>query len=207
MNQSKMNLRAFFNISFKVMKRSLLLFMFFTFSVALAQTNVTRESKVPYEIKFADVTFQLNDVTRYLLSQEVAAISRNSELKKEYLSKLSLVIPSIESIVENANVPADFKYLSIYNKFQKSLSSTVALEQGVFWCLDIEKAKDVDLIIDDRIDERKHLLMATKGAMVCLKRNQVLYENWGKTLFAHIGSKGKMAKETIEGGSVVTYVW
>lgn len=179
-NQLKMNLRAFFNISFKVMKRSLLLFMFFTFSVALAQTNTTRESKVPYEIKFADVTFQLNDVTRYLLSQEVAAISRNSELKKEYLSKLSLVIPSIESIVENANVPGDFKYLSIYNKFQKSLSSTVALEQGVFWCLDIEKAKDVDLIIDDKIDERKHLLMATKGAMVCLKRNQVLYENWEK---------------------------
>lgn len=188
-NQSKMNLRAFFNISFKVMKRSLLLFMFFTFSDVLAQTNATRESKVPYEIKFADVIFQLNDVTRYLLSQEVAAISRNTELKKEYLSKLSLVIPSIESIVENANVPSDFKYLSIYNKFQKSLSSTVALEQGVFWCLDIEKAKDVDLIIDDKIDERKHLLMATKGAMVCLKRNQVLYENWGKTLFAHIASR------------------
>ncbi|WP_255036491.1 LysM peptidoglycan-binding domain-containing protein [Lacihabitans soyangensis] len=171
------------------MKRSLILFMFFTFSVASAQTNATRESKVPYEIKFADVTFQLNDVTRYLMSQEVAAISRNTELKNEYLSKLSLVIPSIESLVENANVPADFKYLSIYNKFQKSLSASVVLEQGVFWCLDIEKAKDVDLIIDDKIDERKHLLMASKGAMVCLKRNQVLYENWGKTLFAHIASR------------------
>ncbi len=163
--------------------------MFFTFSVASAQTNATRESKVPYEIKFADVTFQLNDVTRYLMSQEVAAISRNTELKNEYLSKLSLVIPSIESLVENANVPADFKYLSIYNKFQKSLSASVVLEQGVFWCLDTEKAKDIDLIIDDRIDERKHLLMASKGAMVCLKRNQVLYENWGKTLFAHIASR------------------
>jgi membrane-bound lytic murein transglycosylase D len=171
------------------MKRSLILFMFFTFSLASAQTNAIRESRVPYEIKFADVTFQLNDVTRYLMSQEVAAISRNTELKNEYLSKLSLVIPSIESIVENANVPADFKYLSIYNKFQRSLSASVLLEQGVFWCLDLEKAKDVDLIIDDRVDERKHLLMASKGAMVCLKRNQVLYENWGKTLFAHIASR------------------
>lgn len=163
--------------------------MLFTFSVALAQSNATRESKVPYEIKFADVTFQLNDVTRYLMSQEVAAISKNTELKNEYLSKLSLVIPSIESLVENANIPADFKYLSVYNKFQKSLTASVLLEQGVFWCLDLEKAKDVDLIIDDRIDERKHLLMASKAAVVSLKRNQVLYENWGKTLFAHIASR------------------
>ncbi|HLO43038.1 MAG TPA: LysM peptidoglycan-binding domain-containing protein [Leadbetterella sp.] len=163
--------------------------MFFTFSVASAQTNVSRESKVPYEIKFADVTFQLNDVTRYLMSQEVAAISRNTELKKEYLTKLSLVVPSIESIMDKANVPDDFKYLSIYNKYQKSLSASVVLEQGVFWGLDIEKAKDVDLIVDDKVDERKHLLMASKGAMVCLKRNQVLYENWGKTLFAHLASR------------------
>ncbi len=184
-----MDLRAFFNISFKVMKRSLILFMFFTFSLASAQTNATRESRVPYEIKFADVTFQLNDVTRYLMSQEVAAISRNTELKNEYLGKLSLVIPFIESLVENANIPADFTYLSVYNKFQKSLSASVLLEQGVFWCLDLEKAKDVDLIIDDRVDERKHLLLASKGALVCLRRNQVLYENWGKTLFAHIASR------------------
>ena len=184
-----MNLRAFFNISFKVMKRSLILFMFFTFSLASAQTNATRESRVPYEIKFADVTFQLNDVTRYLMSQEVAAISKNTELKNEYLSKLSLVIPFIESLVENAHIPADFTYLSVYNKFQKSLSASVLLEQGVFWCLDLEKAKDVDLIIDDRVDERKHLLLASKGALVCLRRNQVLYENWGKTLFAHIASR------------------
>jgi membrane-bound lytic murein transglycosylase D len=171
------------------MKRSLILFMFFTFSLASAQTNATRESRVPYEIKFADVTFQLNDVTRYLMSQEVAAISRNTELKNEYLGKLSLVIPFIESLVENANIPADFTYLSVYNKFQKSLSASVLLEQGVFWCLDLEKAKDVDLIIDDRVDERKHLLLASKGALVCLRRNQVLYENWGKTLFAHIASR------------------
>lgn len=184
-----MNLRAFFNISFKVIRRCSILFMFFTFSVASAQTNVSRESKVPYEIKFADVTFQLNDVTRYLMSQEVAAISRNTELKKEYLTKLSLVVPSIESIMDKANVPDDFKYLSIYNKYQKSLSASVVLEQGVFWGLDIEKAKDVDLIVDDKVDERKHLLMASKGAMVCLKRNQVLYENWGKTLFAHLASR------------------
>ena len=171
------------------MKRSCFLFMFFTFSFALAQSNVNRESRVPYEIKFADVTFQLNDVTRYLMSQEVAAISKNTELKKEYLNKFSLILPSIEATIEKANIPKDFMFLSLYNRFQQSLTSSILLENGVFWCMDIDKARDIDLLIDDKVDERKHLLISTKGAMVSLKRSQVLYENWGKTLFSHLASR------------------
>lgn len=184
-----MNLRAFFNISIEVVKRGVFLFSVFTFFNAAAQDAPIRESKVPFEIKFANVTFQLNDVTRYMLSQEILAFSRNTVLKQEYLKKFALVLPSVEPIVEKARVPDDFKYLSIYNKFQKTVSSSVVLEKGVFWGLDIEKAKDVDLIIDDKIDERKHLLLATRGGMVNLKRDQVLYENWGVTLFSHLASR------------------
>ena len=184
-----MNLRAFFNIPQKVWKNVVFVFPIFTFSVGFAQNANFRESKVPYEIKFADVTFQLNDVTRFIMSQEVAAFSKNQETKSEYLKKLSLVLPMVEPIVKKANVPNDFKYLTIYNRFQKSLVSSVLLEQGVYWCLDVDKAKDVDLVIDEKVDERKHLVLASKGAMVCLKRNQVLYENWGTTLFSHIASR------------------
>ena len=184
-----MNLRAFFNIPQKVWKNVVFVFPIFTFSVGFAQNANFRESKVPYEIKFADVTFQLNDVTRFIMSQEVAAFSKNQETKSEYLRKLSLVLPMVEPIVKKANVPNDFKYLTIYNRFQKSLVSSVLLEQGVYWCLDVDKAKDVDLVIDEKVDERKHLVLASKGAMVCLKRNQVLYENWGTTLFSHIASR------------------
>lgn len=184
-----MSLRAFLNIIFEAIKSTVVLFMFFSFSIAQAQSGVNRESKVPYEIKFADVTFQLNDVTRYLMSQEVTAISRNFELKNDYLTKFSLILPSIETALEKANVPSDFKYLSLYNRFQQNLNSSLVLENGVFWCMDIDKARDIDLLIDDKVDERKHLLLASKGAMVYLKRNQLLYENWGKTLFAHIASR------------------
>jgi hypothetical protein len=58
------------------------------------------ERKIPYEIKFGDVTFQLNEVSRYLMSQEVAAINKDAELKKEYLFKLSLYLPLIEPIIK-----------------------------------------------------------------------------------------------------------
>jgi membrane-bound lytic murein transglycosylase D len=184
-----MYLRAFFNISTEVLKIGVFLFSIFTFFNVTAQDADIRESKVPFEIKFADVTFQLNDVTRYMLSQEILALSKNTDLKQQYLKKLALILPSVEPILEKASIPDDFKYLSIYNKFQKTATSSIFLEKGIFWVLDSEKAKDVDLIIDDKIDERKHLLLATRGGVASLKRNQVLHENWGVTLFSHLASR------------------
>jgi len=184
-----MYLRAFFNISTKALKIGVFLFSIFTFFNVTAQDAHVRESKVPFEIKFADVTFQLNDLTRYMLSQEILAFSKNTDLKQQSLKKLALILPSVEPILEKASIPGDFKYLSIYSKYQKAVTSSIVLEKGVFWGLDYEKAKDVDLIIDDKIDERKHLLLATRGGVSSLKRDQVLFENWGVTLFSHLASR------------------
>lgn len=187
--QKDMGLRAFF---YKIIRRGI---FFYVLSAALNLTPSTALSqrlelgRVPYEIKFSDVTFQLNDLSRYLLSQEVAALSKNEEVKYMYLDRLSLVMPIVDPIIKDANVPEDFKYLSIYNKYQQSLSVTSALEEGVYWCMDMAKARDVNLVVNNNIDERKHLVIASQGAVVCLKRNQVLYDNWGTTLFAHLASK------------------
>ncbi len=185
-----MGLRAFF-ISLRGVKEvGFILLSFFTFFQVSAQQNtVERDLKIPYEIKFANVTFQFNEVTRYILTQEIVSLSKNKEQKLENLDKFSTVLSTIEGIMTSANVPSDFRFLSIYNRYQKNTLATQVLEPGVFWCLDIEKAKDVDLFIDDNIDERKHLIMATKGAMVFLKRNQVMYENWATTLYSCLASR------------------
>ena len=98
-------------------------------------------------------------------------------------------MPIVEPILKQQNVPDDFKFLVIYNKYQSSIETTTSLESGIYFCLDKEKGIDVDLLMNNQLDERKHLIAATKGAAICLKRNQVLYRNWGTTLFAHISDK------------------
>jgi len=184
-----MNLRAFFYITHRFKNILIVFFVIFECSDISAQSVRVTERKIPYEIKFGDVTFQLNEVSRYLMSQEVAAINKDAELKKEYLFKLSLYLPLIEPIIKASGVSNDFKYLSIYNKYQKTSSISTFLEPGVFWCMDMTKAQDVDLRVNKEVDERKHLVLSTKAAVICLKRNQVLYDNWGSTLFAHLASR------------------
>lgn len=145
--------------------------------------------RVPYEIKFADVTFQLTDITRYLVQTELNNIQADKKSLRHQLDKFNLFLPVVEPVLKEKAVPEDFKFLMIYNKYQSSIETSTFLENGVYWCLDREKADDVDLIVNDQIDERKHLIAATKGAAICFKRNQVLYRNWASTLFSHIADK------------------
>lgn len=184
-----MNLRAFLYKFNRLAKLHIVFFLVFNDLSTLGQAPKMGGVKAPFEIKFADVTFQLNDVSRFLMSQEIASLMKNTELKKEYLKKLSLILPLVDPLIAKAKVPSDFKFLSIYNKYQKTTVISSFLEPGVFWCMDMSKALDVDLRVNYEVDERKHLILATKGALVCLKRNQVLYENWGTTLFAHLASR------------------
>lgn len=179
-----MDLRAFLHKRFLVF---LFIFMGSTYGHAFNRKNDS--PLVPYEIKFADVTFQLTDVTRYLVQTELKNIQADKNSLRHQLDKFNLFLPVIEPILKEKAVPEDFKFLMIYNKYQSSIETSTFLENGVYWCLDREKADDVDLIVNDQLDERKHLIAATKGAAICFKRNQVLYRNWASTLFSHIADK------------------
>ena len=165
------------------------------FFICLKSTNVsalnqTNENPfVPYEIKFADITFQLTDITRYLVQTELKNIQADKGILHQQLDKFNFFLPVVEPILKLKSVPDDFKFLMTYNKYQTSIETSISLENGVYWCLDREKADEVDLIVNDQFDERKHLIAATKAAVICFNRNQVLYRNWASTLFSHIADK------------------
>lgn len=178
-----MDLRAFLHTQF-------LVFLFIVLGSLDSRAAVDNDSPlVPYEIKFADVTFQLTDVTRYLVQTELKNIQADKSSLRQQLDKFNLFLPVVEPVLKEKVVPDDFKFLMIYNKYQSSIETSTFLENGVYWCLDREKADDVDLIVNDQLDERKHLIAATKGAAICFKRNQVLYRNWASTLFSHLADK------------------
>ncbi|WP_337040914.1 LysM peptidoglycan-binding domain-containing protein [Emticicia sp. 17c] len=144
---------------------------------------------VPSEIKFANVVFQLNDVTRYIVQNEMKNIQSNRQVLLNRLEKVALFFPIVEPILKEKGVPEDFKFLVNYDKYQTSVERIGLSDAGVFWCLDRQKAEEVDLQINTLVDERKHLVVATKGAALCLKRNYVLYNNWGATLYSLLAHK------------------
>ncbi|WP_165372138.1 LysM peptidoglycan-binding domain-containing protein [Emticicia agri] len=116
-------------------------------------------------------------------------IQSNRQVLLNTLEKATLFFPIVEPILREQGVPDDFKFLVNYHKYQSSVEKNGISEAGVFWCLDRQKAEEVDLLMNAQIDERKHLIRATHGAALCLKRNNILYNNWGATLYSLIAHK------------------
>ena len=75
-----MNLRAFLYKFNRLAKLHIVFFLVFNNLSTLGQVPKFVDTKVPFEIKFADVIFQLNDVSRFLMTQEIASLMKNTEL-------------------------------------------------------------------------------------------------------------------------------
>ncbi|MFN3488597.1 MAG: hypothetical protein ACK4YV_05665 [Emticicia sp.] len=111
-----MDLRAFLHKQF-------LVFLFvFTGNIYVHAFNRKNDFPlVPYEIKFADVTFQLTDVTRYLVQTELKNIQADKNSLRQQLDKFNLFLPVVEPILKEKAVPEDFKFLMIYNKYKSTI--------------------------------------------------------------------------------------
>jgi membrane-bound lytic murein transglycosylase D len=169
----------------------IILFLIFTLTtnVLLAQSLTFSSASIPYEIKFADVNFQFSEQARAMLVSEVSNYAKNKEARQENMKKFSLSQPYVEPLIDDLNLPLDFKYLTNYATFQKNMTTNVVLESGVLWCLDMLKAEAQGLNIDENIDERKHLELSTRAAAASLRKSYQIYENWGTALYAHLVSK------------------
>ncbi len=171
--------------------KKIILFLIFTLTtkLSLGQTLTFSPASIPYEIKFADVTFQFSEQARGMLVQEVSNYAKNKEGRLENMKKFSMTQPYVETLLDDLTMPLDFKYLTNYGTFQKNMTTNVVLESGVLFCLDMLKAEAQGLNIDETVDERKHLELATRAAAASIKKSYSLYENWGTALYAHLVSK------------------
>jgi membrane-bound lytic murein transglycosylase D len=187
-----MDLRAFLINQIEPYALKKELYCLFVFFVSFSYANANRQvqlQEAPHEIQFANVVFKLNDATRFLLQEEVSKLEKNENALKRDLELLTLFLPEVGKALNGAEVPSDFLYLSFYNKFQINNQESTLLEDGVYWCLNKQLALDLDMRVNNRIDERKNFFIAMDAAITCLRRNNVLYNNWGTTLYAQIASR------------------
>ena len=84
--------------------------------------------------------------------------------------------PIIEPILKAEGVPDDFKYLAV---IESGLTQAVSPARATgFWQLMSGTAKDYGLEVNDNVDERYHVEMATKVACEYLKRSKNNLGSW-----------------------------
>jgi membrane-bound lytic murein transglycosylase D len=175
-------------------------FLFFTTFVAVAQEEYSLP-KTPKRIEFANVIVTLDDQIHKEVENLVTSLltPRNSYLDAK-LERMQWYFPFIEKILEDESLPDDLKYLSV---LESSLEPDAISTSGAvgFWQFKEPTAKELGLVINRDIDERKNIFESTRAAATYLKKNNIIYKNWISSVYAYNQGLTGAAKDIPDGWS------
>lgn len=172
------------------MKQILLVFLLFLLFTSGHTQNIPQ---VPSRLEFGGMKLIINDAARKEIQKDVDMLRASDKFFRIKLDRARLYFPIIEETFRDEGVPEDFKYLSL----QESglISDVVSSSKAVgFWQFKDFTGREVGLRIDHRIDERKNIVAASRGAAKYLKRNNFLYDNWVYALTAYYAGPGGAAR-------------
>ncbi|WP_276497946.1 LysM peptidoglycan-binding domain-containing protein [Pontibacter litorisediminis] len=156
--------------------------------LALAQ-GVT----VPHNIYFADIHLKLNNRAQAEIQKKVDALQRSQLYFQMKVDLADAYFPIIERVFKEEGVPDDYKYLAL----QESglIGDAVSTSNAVgYWQFKREAAQDFNLRIDRHVDERRHIVEASRGAAKYFLRSNNHYNNWLNSLLSYyLGYSGAKA--------------
>ncbi|NDK57699.1 LysM peptidoglycan-binding domain-containing protein [Pontibacter fetidus] len=169
---------------------STLLILLFLPLFVWAQQAVT----VPKNVYFADIHLTISDGAQQELQKKVDALQKHPAYFQAKVELADAYFPLIDQIFKEEGVPADLKYLSL----QESglIGDAVSTSNAVgYWQFKREAASDFNLRIDNVIDERKHIMEASRGAAKYFKRSNSYYNNWFNSILSYyLGYSGAKAE-------------
>ncbi|UYZ59117.1 LysM peptidoglycan-binding domain-containing protein [Hymenobacter latericus] len=158
---------------------------------------------VPSEIQFAGLRLRLTDGGRAAVQQKVDALRRHPTSFQARVALADAAFPIIDRVLQQEGVPLDFRYLCLQESGLQGDAQSIHDAVG-YWQFKREAASDFGLLVNDEVDERKHLVAATHGAAKYLLRSQQMYRNWLNTLLSYNLGPGGVKPYTLPTDATAT---
>ncbi|QJP34998.1 lytic transglycosylase domain-containing protein [Nonlabens sp. Ci31] len=110
--------------------------------------------------------------------------------------------PIIEPILAENGVPDDFKYLAVIESGLQNVTSPAGARG--FWQIMTGTGRELGLEVNDNVDERYHIEMATKAACDYLKESKSKFGTWTLAGAAYNAGNGGINKQ-LEAQGVESY--
>ncbi|WP_375437133.1 LysM peptidoglycan-binding domain-containing protein [uncultured Hymenobacter sp.] len=145
---------------------------------------------VPAEIDFAGLHLRLTDGGRKVVQQKVDALRKHPTSFQARVNLADAYFPIIDRVLQEEAVPLDFRYLVVQESGLQGDAQSIHDAVG-YWQFKRETAQDYGLVMNDVVDERKHIVASTHAAAKYLKRNNTALHNWVDALLSYnLGSGG-----------------
>ena len=166
---------------------------FICWLTCLISTPLLAENIVPDTISIGNVRVAIHASAKPIFDKEFAMLGANKKYVASLVDKMRLYFPVIEPILAQGNIPDDFKFLCVQESSLNPNAVSTSAAVG-YWQFKLETAKDVGLKVDQEIDERRHILEATRGAVNYFNRNNGVLHNWMSTLLSYRVGLGTIKK-------------
>lgn len=144
-------------------------------------------------LSIGNVRIAIHASAKAIFEKEFTMLGANKRYSTALLDKMRLYFPVIEPILKQGNIPDEFKYLCVQESALNANAISTSAAVG-YWQFKLETAKDVGLQVNQHIDERRHIIEATKGAVQYFTRNNSVLNNWMSTLLSYRLGLGSIKK-------------
>ena len=164
------------------MDKKLIFFLALLFSINVFSQDIPQ---VPEVITVDKIRLKINEDARNEIQIEVDALHANKKYFNAIIDKINIYFPVIEEILEEENVPMDFKYLSLQES--SLIPDDVSSSNAVGFCqFKSSTAKTYGLNINNLVDERRNVVSSTRAAAKYLKNSNFVFDNWIFSLLSYM---------------------
>ncbi|MHC2993108.1 peptidoglycan-binding protein [Pontibacter sp. HJ8] len=139
---------------------------------------------VPNNLYFGDIHLRISDRAQEEIQKKVDALHRSPKYFQMKVELAEAYFPLIERTFKEEGVPDDFKYLALQESGLRGDAVSTSNAVG-YWQFKKEAAADFNLRMDHIVDERRHIIEASRGAAKYFKRSNNYYNNWFNTLLSY----------------------
>ena len=153
--------------------------------ISLVVTSVNgQQILVPDNVYFADIHLSIDKSAREKIQQNVDALLKNKIYFQQKVDRADTYFPIIERVFREAGLPDDFKYLALQESGLVPDAVSTSKAEG-FWQFKKETALDFGLAVNPNIDERRHIVEASRGAAKYFIQSNAYYKNWINALVSY----------------------
>src|SRR5690606_27684765 len=153
--------------------------------LSLVVTSVKgQQILVPDNVYFADIHVSIDKNAREIIQKNVDALHKNPIYFQQKVDRADTYFPIIERVFREAGLPDDFKYLAIQESGLVADAVSKSQAEG-FWQFKKGTALDFGLAVNPDIDERRHIIEASRGAAKYFIQSNAYYKNWINSLVSY----------------------
>ena len=144
---------------------------------------------VPATLDVAGLHLVLDEDARRLVQQKADALCRH---QPSFLARVNLAdasFPLIDAVLQREGVPLDFRYLALQ---ESALQGNAESPHGAvgYWQFKLETAQELGLVVNEAVDERRHLTASTRAAARYMLRSNASLQNWLNALLSYYTGLG-----------------